>query len=170
MTSRPVRACGARALRGAGGLLLPGLLAGVLTAAGLPGCTVVSVRYGHAVPSAEALALIEPGRTTEAELISALGVPEEYASPNAMAYGRAWEPDRQRADVERELTDRRVFTWLQETRVRSELAILPGLPILGDFLTLFSYTTLVHADERVVVLLDADGTVIAAGRSESEDA
>ncbi|MHC5210507.1 MAG: hypothetical protein ACYTG2_07310 [Planctomycetota bacterium] len=153
-------------LRVARGALL--LLAVSVVAWTGPGCTIVTVRYGHPVPGAQALLGVVPGSSTEAEAIAALGVPEEYASPNTLAFGRAWDPARQRVEEERDLTDRRILTWVYETRTRSEFAVLPSVPLLADFLTFFSTSTLVHRAERVVVLLDGSGVVTAVGRTSEE--
>jgi hypothetical protein len=144
------------------------LLAGLGAAAAGAGCTVVTVRYGHAVPDARALAAVVPGTSTRADVVAALGAPEEYASPNALAFARAWDPPRQRVDAERDLIGRRVLTWLHETRTRREFAVLPSVPLLGGLATLFSYATVVHEDERVVVLLDEDDVVTAVGRSRED--
>jgi hypothetical protein len=143
-------------------LLLAGWL--VLLPAGA-GCTVVSVRYGHALPEARTLDGIVPGTSTAADAVAALGVPEDFASPNPLSFGSAWDPARQRVDQERDLLDRRVLSWVYETRTRREFAFLPSLPLLGGLLTFYSDSTLVHVDDRIVILLDEQGVVTAVGRT-----
>ncbi len=144
---------------------LPWRLASALPAAvlalALPGCTVITLRFGDPLPDAAALAALQPGVHSYAQVCELLGPPDDEARPVPLAALRAQDPVALRVLDERELLGRRVHTWAHDTRVERRFEFLPGL-------TLFSHTRVESVGDRLVAFFDEQGRLVAWSRQGEE--
>ena len=149
VTDRPSRSIRDRGMNGSA--LLPTLL--LLLVGGLPACLVVHTNYGDPIASDAEVEALVVGVTTRRQVLDALGPPEEYRQPMPWV-GRHYDPQRQRVSRERDIFDRRRYTYLQERRKDRLILVLPVL-------TLFSSYRIDHQADRMLIWFDENDRVSA---------
>ncbi len=102
----------------------------VLAAATTSGCLTIQLDFQRLPPS-EALASIEPGRTSRSEVLARLGPPEEMRRPAPFERSRLTSPQRRRIAEAGEIFGEDAYTYAAGRRTLDNLGILPvGLAIL----------------------------------------
>ncbi len=96
---------------------------------GLTACLSIEMDFQR-LPPAEALASIEPGRTTRSEVLARLGPPEEMRGFSPPERARFTSPQRRRVAEAGEIFGDDAYTYAASRRTIENFGILPiGLPI-----------------------------------------
>jgi hypothetical protein len=83
----------------------------------LPGCYALHrSTLGNTIPSAQALAALEPGRTTREQVLQLLGPPDEFSQPALFSELSVADSRDARVFEERDVFGRAAFTWVREQR------------------------------------------------------
>jgi hypothetical protein len=154
-----VRASPGRFLRSAGPRRVLGLLASGLLVAG---CIELRFDFQRLPPEA-AFAAIQPGLTTRAEVLEALGPPEEVRQPALGEEMRRRDPRRLRLLAAGEVFDEGAWTWAAERRSERIVGLLP----VG--LVLFRVRDSRSMDRRWRIEFDAGGLVRSVARVDEID-
>ncbi len=112
------------------------------------GCVTMQTDYGRPVPDPGG---ISPGVTSRAEVLARLGPPEEFEQPTPFR-GRSFDPQATRVFDERDLFDRRSYTWVAERRRDRYLILIPFLTLYGRFHT-------DHRSDRLMITFDENDRV-----------
>lgn len=123
----------------------------------LPGCAVIVIDYGS-FPSDEALGKIEPGHSSRADVLAALGPPEDYRSPAPGEGSRSFSPVKTRIVEERRVFELDDMTYVRETRVERIL-----------YLVLFTLRRSESQADQLVITFDDVGRVKNVARSGARD-
>jgi len=127
----------------------------------LPGCYALDrVWLGNPIPDEQAVAALQPGRTTRAEVIERLGPPDEYSQPALFAELSAEDCRAIRVFEEHDVFHRAAFTWVRERRDDRVWFLWPL------YLNIDTETRI----DRLKVLFDADDVVSAVGCERGIDA
>lgn len=112
-----------------------------LALAGTAGCTTIELDFGQ-LPPTRALASVEPGVTTRAEVLRRLGPPEEYRRPGLLDQIRITSPQRRRVLEEHQIFARDAYTYASGHHTIRSFGILPA------GITLFSISQVRSAEHR----------------------
>ena len=154
MRALPRRFLASARRRRAFGLLASGLL--------VAGC--IELRFDfQRVPPEAAFAAIQPGLTTRAEVLEALGPPEEVRQPALGEEMRRRDPRQLRLLAAGEVFDDAAWTWAAERRSERIVGLLP----VG--LVLFRVRDSRSMDRRWRIEFDADGIVRSVARVDETD-
>ncbi len=136
----------------------------VVALAGLglfPGCyALVRANLGDAIPPEHAVAAVQPGRTTRAEVLALLGPPDEYGQPTLFSELSTADSRAIRVFEEHDVFGRAAFTWVREQRDDRFWFFWPV------YLNIDTETRI----DRLKVLFDADDIVSAVGCERGIDA
>lgn len=144
-------------LRWLGLALAAGAMSGCLTL--LSGCLSIQLDFQRLPPS-EALATIEPGRTTRSEVLARLGPPEEMRRPAPFERARFTSPQRRRITETGEIFGDDAYTYAAGRRTLDNVGLLPvGLAIVR-----VSWRS--SRENRWLIEFDGDDVVSSVSRVE----
>ncbi|NNL64728.1 MAG: hypothetical protein HKP30_00660 [Myxococcales bacterium] len=135
----------------------------LLAAAACLGCATVEIDY-QSIPSAEALAAMEPGHTTRSEVLARLGPPDEMRRPAAFEGLQLSNPNRRRILEAGDLFGRDAWTWSATHRSSRTIGLLPVGPAL------FRMRWSRSLEERIRIEFDPDDRVTSVSRVVEEAA
>ncbi len=126
---------------------------------GLTGCLSIQMDFQR-LPPPEALASIEPGRTTRSEVLARLGPPEEMRSIPPPERARFTSPQRRRVAEAGEIFGDDAYTYAASRRTIENFGLLPiGVAILR-------VGWRISKEDRWRIEFDADDVVSAVSQVE----
>jgi len=119
-----------------------------------PGCLVLGrASVGEPLPGPGAVAAVEAGRTTRAQVLQLLGPPDEFRQPELAAALPAAASQATRVLEERDVFHRASFTWVRSRRADRVWLLWP----------LFTHVDTATRVDRLTVLFDEQDVVTALG-------